>query len=258
MGEKTVCPAQEVSAVRILSVGFLSPFRWLRQGWEDLRYSLKASLAHGLIVTAMGWIVVMFTSSHLYLFTAAISGFMLVSPLLATGLYELSRRKESGQPVNFELSLAGLRTNGRRLARFAAVLTPFIFAWMGISALIFREFFHGDIPALTGAIYQTSWLSSGGVNFMLTYGAVGGVIAALVFALTVVSVPMIMDRSTGLMAAVCTSIKVVRLNFFAILLWAALLLALTLIGFATQLWGMIVIVPWLGHATWHAYRDTVG
>lgn len=245
-------------AVSIRQVGFLSPFRWLRQGWEDMRYSLTASLGHGLIITAMGWVVVIFTNNHLYLFAAAISGFMLVSPLMAAGLYELSRRKESGLSVNFDMSLNGLRINGRRLAKLAALLVLAIFVWFGFSAMIFESYFHGELPAISGAIYQTSWITAAGTTFLVTYGAVGGVIAAGVFILTAVSVPMMMDRSTGLFAAMGTSVRAVMANLPAMLLWGSLLVVLSAIGFATQLWGMFVIIPLLGHATWHAYRVTVG
>ncbi len=258
MSEQNVSTHQAEHAISIRQVGFLSPFRWLRQGWEDMRYSLTASLGHGLIITAMGWVVIIFTNNHLYLFAAAISGFMLVSPLMAAGLYELSRRKESGQPVSFDMSLNGLRINGRRLARLAALLVLSIFVWFGLSAIIFKNYFHGELPAISGAIYQTSWITSADATFLLTYGAVGGVIAVGVFLLTAVSVPMIMDRSTGLIAAMGTSVRAVMANLPAMLLWAVLLVTLTAIGFATQLWGMIVIIPLLGHATWHAYRDIVG
>ena len=258
MSEQNVSTFQVEHAVSIRRVEFLSPFRWLRQGWEDMRYSLAASLGHGLIITAMGWVVVIFTNNHLYLFAAAISGFMLVSPLMAAGLYELSRRKESGLSVNFDVSLNGLRINGRRLAKLAALLVLAIFVWFGLSAMIFENYFHGELPAISGAIYQTSWITSSGATFLLTYGAVGGVIAAGVFILTAVSVPMVMDRSTGLIVAMETSVRAVMANLPAMLLWGGLLVVLTAIGFATQLWGMIVIIPLLGHATWHAYRDTVG
>ena len=258
MSEQNVSTLQAEHAISIRQVGLLSPFRWLRQGWDDMRYSLTASLGHGLIITAMGWVVVMFTSNHLYLFAAAVSGFLLVSPLMAAGLYELSRRKESGQPVSFELSLNGLRVNAHRLTGLAVLLVLSIIIWFGLSAVIFKDYFHGELPAASGAIYQTSWITSGGTTFLLTYGAVGGVIAAGVFILTAVSIPMIMDRSTDLITAMTTSVRTVMANVPAMFLWAALLVTLTAIGFATWLWGMIIIIPLLGHATWHAYRDTVG
>lgn len=257
MVDTTIHSAQDFAEIQPQKVGFWGPFCWLRKGWQDFTHSLRASLAHGLIITAMGWVVVMFTSSNLYMFTAAISGFLLISPLMAAGLYELSRRKESGQPVTFDASLGGLKQNGGRLTRFAAVLVLFIFAWFGLSGLLFKEFFGGNIPALSGSIYQTSWLS-GGTGFALIYSAVGGVIALLVFVLSVVSVPMMMDRGTDPATAMLTSARAVWLNIPAMLHWAVLLVALTLVGFLTQLWGMIVIIPWLGHATWHAYRDIIG
>lgn len=257
MIDTTIHSAQDVADAQLRKVGFFSPFSWLRKGWQDFTHSFWASLAHGLIITAMGWIVLMFTSSHLYMFTAAVSGFLLISPLLTAGLYELSRRRESGQSVTFDVSLASLKTNGSSLIRFAAVLVPLVFVWLALSGLVFADFFGGDVPALSGAVYQTSW-RTGGMGFVLTYGAVGGVIAVLAFVLSVISVPMMMDRGVGPTVAMLTSARVVWLNIPAMLHWAALLATLTVVGFATQLWGMIVIIPWLGHATWHAYRDTAG
>lgn len=253
--EKKTGSALESSLVR--HVSFLSPFRWLQQGAADMRYTLAASLGHGLIITAMGWVVVIFTSYHLYLFAAAISGFLLVSPLMASGLYELSRRKETGQPISFERSLNGLILNGRPLARLAGLLVLLMVVWFALSSFIFSAYFHGQLPEVSGAMYQTSWLKTVGMEFLLSYSLIGGAIAAVVFAVTAISVPMIMDRGTDLTTAMGISIQVVLNNLPAMFLWAALLAGLTAIGFITQLWGMIVILPLLGHATWHAYRETV-
>lgn len=257
MVDTTIHSAQCLADTKFRKVGFLSPFRWLRKGWADLMHSLWASLAHGLIITAMGWIVLMFTSSHLYMFTAAISGFLLISPLMTVGLYELSRSRELGRPLTFDASLASLKNNGSSLMRFAIVLVPFIFVWLGLSGLVFKDFFGGDLPALSGAIYQTSW-RTGGMGFVLTYSAVGGAIAVMAFVLSVISVPMMIDRGVAPATAMLTSAKVVWLNLPAMVHWATLLSLLTVVGFATELWGMIVIIPWLGHSTWHAYRDIVG
>lgn len=257
MVDTTIHSAQCLADTELRKIGFWSPFRWLRKGWTDLRHSLWASLTHGLIITAMGWIVLMFTSSHLYMFTAAISGFLLISPVMTAGLYELSRSRELGRPPTFDVSLASLKKNGSSLMRFAMILVPLIFVWLGLSGLVFKDFFGGDLPAMSGAIYQTSW-HAGGMGFILTYGAVGGVIAVMAFVVSVISVPMIMDRGVAPATAMLTSAKVVWLNLPAMLHWAVLLAVLTVVGFATQLWAMIVIIPWLGHATWHAYRDTVG
>lgn len=257
MVDTTMNSVQGLPAGQPRRIGFLSPFVWLQKGWQDFRHSLWASLAHGLIITAMGWIVLMFTSSHLYMFTAAISGFLLVSPVMAAGVYELSRRRESGQPVTFQDSLQGLQRDGGRLTRFAGMMVLFVVIWFVISNLILNEYFGRDIPALSGAIYQTSWFA-GGPKFLLTYVAVGGVVALVVFMLSVVSMPMMIDRDVSPGEAMLLSMRTVWHNIPGMLHWAVLLTLLTLVGFATQLWGMIVIIPWLGHATWHAYRETIG
>lgn len=257
MVDTTIRSPQDCAILQSRKVGILSPLRWLQLGWQDFNHSRRASLAYGLITTAMGWAVLTFASDNLYLFTTAISGFLLISPLMATGLYELSRRKELGQSVTFDASLVGLKNNSKRLTRFAGILVLFIFLWLGLSSLLFSGFFAGTVPVLPReTLYQTFW-TSGGQGFVLTYSAVGGVIALLVFFLSVVSVPMMMDRETEPEVAMLTSARAVWLNLPAMGHWAALLVVLTLVGFVTKLWGMIVIIPWLGHATWHAYRDTV-
>jgi uncharacterized membrane protein len=257
MVDTTIHSEQDCVILQPKKIGFLSPLRWLRLGWQDFSHSRRASLAYGLITTAMGWAVLTFTSDNLYLFTAATSGFLLIGPLMASGVYELSRRKETGQPVTFDASLAGLKEHGSRLTRFASILLLFVFVWLGLSSLLFKGFFGATVPILPGVtLYQTFWLS-GGPGFILTYSAVGGVIALVVFALSVVSVPLMMDRKTEPEVAMLTSARAVWLNIPTMLHWAVLLVALTLVGFATQLWGMIIIIPWLGHATWHAYKDSV-
>lgn len=257
MTDATIYPAQDFPVSRPRKVGVFSPLRWLQAGWVGMTRSLRASLAHGLLITAMGWVVVMFTSNHLYLFTAAVSGFLLLSPLMASGLYELSRRQELGESVTFDASLAGLKANRGTLTRFATVLVAVFLVWIVLSSLIFGNFIGGDVPVISGAIYQTTWLSAS-TGFLLAYGTVGGIVAVMVFAASAVSIPLLMDRGIDAIKAMQISVRTVLLNIPAMLLWATCLVILSSVGFATQLWGMIVIVPWLGHATWHAYRDTVG
>ncbi|MBI4755969.1 MAG: DUF2189 domain-containing protein [Betaproteobacteria bacterium] len=232
------------------------PLQWLRDGWQDLARNPLPSLAYGLILAVAGWVILAFASGHPYLFVAAVSGFLLVGPLLAAGLYELSRRQAAGEPANFDDSLDGLRPHRGNLLQFGLVLALLAIAWERLSALMFGLFFDGDVRQVTDLAYRAffSWEDTG---FLMAYTLVGAVLALLVLAIAAVSVPMIMDRGSDVVTAMLTSAKAVGINPVAMLVWTALIVVLTLVGFATLLIGLVVIIPLLGHATWHAYTDLV-
>jgi len=237
-------------------IGLDRPLVWLHAGWQDLRANPIASLAYGLLFAIAGDFILIFAWRSPHLFTAAISGFFLIAPLLAGGLYEISRRQALGQHSTFVDSLAGWRRNGQSMALFGLLLALVAIAWERISAILFAllapELTPDFSTFLSGILGNAEYL-----NLTTAWFVVGGSLALFVFAISAVSVPMLLDRQVDFVTAMMTSLRAVLLNLDSMLLWAVLIATLTLLGFATLLFGLVILMPLLGHATWHAYRDLV-
>ncbi len=232
------------------------PAAWLRQGWRDLRANPIPSLAYGLLFSLCGDALLLGSISHPHLFSAAISGFVLVAPLLAAGLYELSRQREEGKQPTFIDSLARLQSRAEPLAVFALVLGFLAFFWERVSALMFAVL--GGTAGVESTQFITQVIFSGDHRgFVAAWFIIGAVLALLAFAVSVVSVPLMLDRDVGPMTAVSTSLRAFSVNLEPLVLWAAIIVSLTLLGFATLLFGLVLFMPILGHASWHAYRDMV-
>ena len=168
----------------------------------------------------------------------------------------MSRRRASGQRATFDASLDGALKNGRSLARLGLLLAVLAIAWVLISRLLFVQALGGALPSVRDTFYQTI-LDWNYYEFLVTYLSTGAVFAVVAFLVSVVSAPMIFDRAANTRTAILTSIKAAGTNPSAMIVWAALIAGLTAIGFATLLSGLVVVLPVLGHATWHAYRDLV-
>lgn len=229
---------------------------WLRAGWQDLRANPLPSLAYGLLFALGGDLIILALLQSPHLLTVSISGFFLVAPLLAAGLYELSRKTEASEKILFIDSLKCFGRNGQSLAIFGLVLALITLLWERFSAVAFALIGADSAPIATA--YLNEILFDGQhLAFTATWLVVGGVLALFVFALAVVSVPLMLDRDADVATAIMTSLRAFSRNFGSLLLWAALLVTLTLLGFATLLFGLVVIMPILGHASWHAYRELV-
>jgi uncharacterized membrane protein len=242
--------------VHVRTVAASRPLEWLGRGWQDLSIHWRVSVAHGLLLTFAGAILVIVGSTHPYLIAAAITGFLLVGPLMTTGVMEVSRRAQEGEPVTFDDSLEGYTRNRTALFDFGVVLAAIAVLWFVISELLLRSIFSLESPTVGQVLYD-GVLRAASVGQILSYVIVGGALAALVFVLSAVSVPLIIDRQASAGDAIRTSVRAVFTNLPAMVIWSAILVVLTAIGFATLLIGMIWIAPLLGHATWHAYRDLI-
>ena len=236
-------------------VSFLRPFNWLVSGARDLSKYPKVSLSHGLIVTGVFWIALLVTSMHIYALAAVLSGFMLIGPIMAAGLCEVSRRREKNEPISFDESLSGLSRNQSALLRFSGFLLGFSVLWFIISALVLMATVGDVAPPLDRTLWGDFFAFASPLQTVL-YFVVGGLLATLVFMMSVVSVPAIIDSDIKALDAAFISIRVVLSNIVTMILWAALLALLTGIGISFLI-AMVVIFPLLGHATWHAYRDLV-
>jgi uncharacterized membrane protein len=232
------------------------PFVWLERGWHDFRADPGPSLAHGLSLVVLGTVILVLCSTHVALVAAAVSGFLLVGPLFAAAFYELSRLRGAGEPVSFDASLEGAVRNGRSLVYLGLVLAALVVAWAWLSGLLFERAFGGNLPSVADSAYQI--LSDGNYSrFFLTYLSTGAIFAVVAFLLSAVAAPMIFDGRADTRTAIAMSIKTVLANPGPMALWAAIIAGLTAIGFATFMIGLVIVLPLLGHATWHAYRDLV-
>jgi len=232
-----------------------APFRWLAAGGRDFRAHSLASLFYGACFALMGWLIA-FTFRHAYEYVSAlVTGFFLVGPFLAIGLYDLSRRRERGEAPRLAPTLSAWRSNAGAIGIFALVLTVILLLWARASLIVFALFYTQGMP--TAAKFIDQIFSLDNLEFLFAYALVGGFFAVLTFAVSVVSVPMMLDRRTDGVVAVLTSLKAFAGNVPAMLVWGIAIVALVICGFALAFAGLAVAVPLIGHATWHAYRGLV-
>jgi len=239
----------------IREVSFGAPLRWLAMGFRDIRHCPLPSAFYGCSFAVMGFALVT-VFNHAYQYVAALAcGFLLVAPFLAIGLYELSRRREAGASCRLGPTLAIWRKNAANIGVYSLVLTVVFLIWARASLIVFALFYTTQMPTLSDFLRQV-W-SPDNMDFLFAYFAVGLGFALLVFAISVVSIPMMMDRGQDAITAMLASFLSLVLNFPAMILWAFLIVVATAVGFATFYLGLIVAMPLIGHATWHAYRDLV-
>jgi len=251
-----VIEARQAPEVR--PVAMEAPWTWLALGWRDLWRRPEISLAWGaafalvsLAITAGLW-----RAGMLELLLPLAAGFALVAPMLAVGLYAASRHHEAGLPVSLRDAILVSVRSPAALAFMGIVLMLIMLAWVRIATLLFALFFGLGFPPPAEAI-QTLLLTPHGIAFLVIGTGVGAGLALMVFCLTAVSVPMLLEHDLDVVTAMATSVRAVLRNFWPMMLWAWLVAVLTGIGIATGYLGMVVLFPLLGHATWHAYRATI-
>jgi uncharacterized membrane protein len=242
--------------VQVRHVPMHQALEWLARGWQDLRHIGGAGFAHGALIAILGGVLLMVGSTHLYLTAAAVTGYLLVGPIMTTGLCELARRRESREPLGFDESLQALTRNPEGLVQFGGLLAFIAILWFVLSGFLLESVLSAPVPSLAVALWGGSAMLS--ATQILGYLVCGAVLAAAVFAVSVVSVPLIIDRHASAADAIRASLRVALGNLPAMLVWAALIVAVTAVGFLTFLVGMVVVAPLLGYATWHAYRDLIG
>ena len=240
--------------VEVCHVPALQSLEWLRRGWDDLQHSRAASLGQGALIAVLGAILLILFSTHAYLFAAAVTGYLLVGPIMTTEVCALSRRRALTE-ADSAASQPGIQDTSS-LLRFGAILGIIALLWFVASATMLTTVFHAPTPSLAVALWGslTDDITRGE---LIGYIASGAVLAVIVFMLSVVAVPLIIDRHASATDAMWTSARVAVANLPAMLVWAGLIVCLTAVGFITLLIGMVVVAPLLGHATWHAYRDLV-
>jgi uncharacterized membrane protein len=239
----------------VRAIGMDAPRRWLGKAFADLRAAPAASLFYGACLALMGFLLTRYYAGAVGL--AFTTGFLLVGPFLAIGLYDISRRRETGEPVRLAPTLGAWRANAGAIGFYALILTLSLAVWIRVSVVVVALFFPDGVPSAAefGAQLLRSpdaWL------FVLVYTAAGCGLALLVYATSAVSLPMLLDRrNMDVISAMIVSFNVLRTNFAPMMLWAATIVALTALGFASLYVGLVVALPLIGHGAWHAYREAV-
>lgn len=257
MAEAAAVYSADVPAIR--RIGLERPWAWLAAGWRDLAAYPAISLSYGLVFALCGLLLLILTSRMQMWFVAVplAAGFMLLGPVLAVGLYDVSRRRQCGEPVTFALTAVAWRRNPSQLGLMALALMLFFLVWIRLATLIFALFYGYHTPPLD-TLVQEVFFSTNSLAFLIVGNLTGAILAALVFAISAVSIPMLLDRDVDAVAAIGTSLRVVQENPGPMAAWAALIVLFTAAGMVVFFVGLIVALPLIGHATWHCYRDLIG
>lgn len=234
------------------------PWYWLAAGWRDFTKAPAVSLCYGLMFSFAGYIVMygLYALDMFYLVLPVAAGFTLVGPVAAVGLYDASRRLEAGQTVTCGIVLRSFMAHASTVSAMGLVLMLFLLAWIRVAMLIFAMFF-GEMGIPHDTFIESVFFAPESLPFVVTGTVVGAILAAAVFAISAISLPMLLDRNVGVPVAVATSFRAVNRNPQAMALWAALIAGFTAFGIATLFIGLAVTLPLVGYASWHAYRDLI-
>lgn len=248
-----------------LRIGWMQPLTWLALGWRDICRTPLLSLSHGVFLALLGAAILLVGHNRFWLMAGALSGFLVVGPVVATSLYAISRALERKEPVSWRLvrrtwmhwqqGQSKLGNDYWCLVQFGLLLAISATGWVLVSASLITLMAPVRI-ATPMDFMQYVVLAPDGTLFHL-WLALGSFLAAPIFASSVISMPLLMDRKVTLSQAVLTSWSVILQNPIAMALWAALIVMFTLLGLASLLLGLVLVIPMLGHASWHAYRDLV-
>lgn len=265
MTQSQQLPPSQVPTPLVRLVALDRPLAWLALGWRDMRRCGWLSLAHGLLLAAVGALLLGIAHDRFWLLAGAFSGFLVVAPVLATSLYAMSRALEQQRPVQWSLLRATwLSWQESRfsdaagywcLVRFGALLALAGTGWVLTSAALITLL--ATAPIATPADFLRHVVLAPHHYLFELWLAMGGVLVAPIFASSVIAIPLMLDRRCSVLDAVLASWRVVLANPAAMALWSALIMLLVLVGFASLLLGLIVLLPTLGHASWHAYRELI-
>lgn len=239
-GQTFIAPCRDLSP--------LAPLTWLKLGWRDFRAVPRISLTYGVAIYLLSAFMSLLAwkAGGWVLLIAMLTGFVFIAPLLAFALYSVSRQLCQGTEPSLRNTLRAVRHPLQNAMVYGLALLVIFLVWARAGLMVNIFFPVAADPGLLDVL-----------RFLVIGSAVGAVFASVSFAVTAFSLPMLANRDVDVVTAAISSINAVLRNKFTAAAWALTILLLTLVGIATALLGLIVIIPWLAYASWHAYRETL-
>ena len=235
------------------------PWRWLAAGWQDFSNNKRCSLIYGAAFSLITGFILwgMSQDGQVALFLIFASGFMLIAPIFAVGLYEASRRLGKGEKTTLKNMMYVKTAAPMQLAYLGLLLCTMFLLWVRAATLVYAIFFGtSNFPPIDEFIPMI--LNSSEGAWMLAVGTIiGASFALFAFTVSAISIPMLMTRDTDIITALVTSVRAVRDNFKPMMLWAWIIMLFTTFGITTMGLAMLVVYPLIGHATWHAFKAIV-
>lgn len=250
--------ATKVSADDDISIRQVNPniiLDWLHAGVTDIHLGGWASLFYGIVLSATGVIIHSVFADNYWLLAGVTTGFFLLGPFLAMGLYDLSKRLESGEPPSLRPTLTAWLPNLLNITLFTGLLIFVFLGWTRLSMSIFAHYFHHALPTFADVVINVFTFKQ--PTFLFVYFSAGAVFATFIFSISVIAMPLMLDRNTSAWTAAITSLRTCAHNPVTMSLWAFCIVVLVGFGLATNFLGLILTMPVVGHASWHVYRDLI-
>lgn len=237
-------------------VGFGDLATVLTLGWRDFTRAPLYGLFFAAVYVAGGWLIwwALTTKGQLWWTLVASAGFPILAPFLACGLYEVSRRLEAGERLDWPGVLGVVvRQKDRQIPSMAVVIVVFFLFWNFLGHMIFALFMGLQVMTDVSSSFAV-YLTPNGLMMLAVGSAVGAVFATVLFSITVVSLPLLLDREIDFVTAMITSFGTVQANPVVMLAWGAIIAGLVFVAMIPAFLGLFIVLPVLGHATWHLYR----
>lgn len=250
---------QPVTIAQVREITTAHPWKWLSAGWDDIKAAPARSITYGLVLTLVSLLVsfMVLLNGLYFLYPQLLAGFFLLAPLLGVGVYVISRQLETGEVPSFNSVFSSISSNTFNIFGMGVVLVISLIAWVTLAHLIVALTFTGITPATWQGFLVSAFGTWEGLQMLMLGISSGAVIAFLIFSISAVSIPMMIDKECNLFDAIQTSWSAVRFNLIPMLLWAFILVAIMVASFITLFVGLVFGFPLAAHATWHAYRDLV-
>lgn len=238
-----------INQLRVADLGAV-----MRAGWQDFRRAPQFGLFFSAVYVIGGFGMLWLGAGHVTWVLATSLGFPLIAPFAAAGLYEVSRRMEKEEPLDWKAILGVVwNERTRQLPMLGALIVVFFLFWTFLAHMIFALFMGLSTMTNISDSYEV-FLTGNGLTMIAVELGVGAVLAFLLFGMTVISLPLVLDREVDFITAMLTSLSVVRANLPVMLIWAAVIAGLSLAALLPMFLGLMIVLPILGHATWHLYR----